>query len=454
MNAGPTIGHTVARVTAGHACLLVLALLVSACGAGEAGEPPGTRPQVSSLTPVDPPGPAPGGEPNLVAGPGGVYLSWIERIDSARHALRFARWEDGRWGEAGTVTERSDLFVNWADFPALTALADGTLAAHWLEKSGPGTYAYDVRMALSRDAGASWSEDVVPHRDGVQAEHGFVALLPLDGEVGVTWLDGRNTVDGEPMTLRFTTVAPDGQLGESVLLDRSVCDCCQTGLARTDAGPIVAYRDRTEDEVRDIAVVRQVNGQWTEPRLVHDDGWVIPGCPVNGPSIEARGQRVVVTWFTGAPLDPSAERDEIRDAGEQGRVLAAFSDDGGATFAPPVRVDDGQAMGRVDLVLLDDGSAFVTWLERVAGAAEIRVRHVDHTGTGPATAVTATAAQRASGFPRMVRQDGTLFFAWTEPGPEPRIRTATASIDAGDMTADDSGDSPDRQGRSAMGGGR
>lgn len=370
------------------------------------------------------------GEPNLATGPDGLYLSWLERTDTG-HALRFARWEGDGWGDPGTVMDRSELFVNWADFPAMTVLDDGTLAAHWLQKSGPGTYSYDVRMALSRDGGRSWSEDVIPHRDGVEAEHGFVALAPVDGAVGVTWLDGRETVDGKPMTLRFTTLDPAGELGPSVLLDASACDCCQTGLAVTDAGPIVAYRDRTEDEVRDIAVVRRVGGEWTEPRIVHDDGWVIPGCPVNGPAIDARGQRVAVAWFTGAPLSADAERDAVRQAGERGRVLAAFSDDAGATFGEPVRVDDGEAMGRVHLALLDDGSALVTWLERVEGAAEVRVRHVDTDGVGAATAITGTDAQRASGFPRMARVDDRLFFAWTEPGERPRVRTATAALRQG-----------------------
>jgi hypothetical protein len=226
------------------------------------------------------------------------------------------------------------------------------------------------------------------------------------------------------MTLRFTTVSADGELGEPALLDASVCDCCQTGMARTSDGIVVAYRDRTEDEVRDIYAVRRVDGEWTEPRLVHDDGWVIPGCPVNGPSIDARGRDVAVAWFTGAPLDAAADRQQVRQAGSDGRVLAAFSSDAGATFGEPIRVDDGGAMGRVDLVMHDDGTALVSWVERVEGVAEIRVRPVSPDGAGPVTAITSTAAERSSGFPRMVRWEDRVFFAWTEAGDEPKIRTA------------------------------
>lgn len=420
------------------ACALIALAFVSlACAGGDAAtaDTDDTTGAAAAAIPApdavaSPAGPL-SGEPNLFAGPAGIYLSWMERTEGHAHALRFARWEGDGWGEPGTVMDREDLFVNWADFPALAALDDGTLAAHWLEKSGPGPYAYDVRMALSRDGGASWSDDVIPHRDGVEAEHGFVSLLPLDDELGVVWLDGRETVDGEPMTLRFTTVSADGELGPATLLDASVCDCCQTGAARASSGLVVVYRDRTEDEVRDISVVRRIDGEWTEPRTVHDDGWVIPGCPVNGPAIDADGDDVAVAWFTGAPLDPEADRQAVRQAGSQGGVLAAFSSDGGATFGAPVRVDEGQAMGRVDVELMDDGRALVVWLERVDGAAEIRARYVDGQGAGPSTAITSTAAERASGFPRMVRSGDRVFFAWTEAGENSRVRTATARVGAG-----------------------
>jgi len=414
-----------------------LALGAAACadGAATARDEDGApgAPTQALPAPTAVPGPAGphSGEPNLVASPTGVFLSWLERSDTASYALRFARWEGEGWGEPGVVMDRDDLFVNWADFPAFTALEDGTLAAHWLQKSGSGPYAYDVRVALSRDGGETWSEDIIPHRDGVEAEHGFVSLYPLGDEVGMSWLDGRETVNGDPMTLRFTTLSPGGELGPEALLDSSVCDCCQTGLATTSAGPIVVYRDRTAGEVRDIYVVRRVNGEWTEPVAVHDDGWVIPGCPVNGPSIDASGDEVAVTWFTGAPLDSTAGREEIRAAGSQGRVLAAFSDDGGATFSAPVRVDEGAAMGRVDLVLLDSGGALVTWVERVNGAAEVRARPVNREGAGPLTSVAGTAAERASGFPRMVRSGDRIFFAWTEGGDAPTIRTATARLGDG-----------------------
>jgi hypothetical protein len=328
---------------------------------------------------------------------------------------------------------------------------DGVMAAHWLQMSASGTYTYDVRMALSRDGGGTWGYDIIPHRDGVAAEHGFVSLVPFPtGGAGgapaasvpggdrlaapvaglaALWLDGRATVDGEPMTLRFTTLDPAGTLGAERLVDGSVCDCCQTAMARTASGLVAAYRNRTADEVRDIYVTRYADGSWTEGRPVHDDGWVIAGCPVNGPAIAARGDTVVVAWFTAAdPGDVADSREEVRAAGEHGRVLAAFSNDGGVTFGPPIRVDDGDAMGRVDALALEHGSALVSWLERTAEGAEVRVRRAGPAGVGPAVTVAAAAALRTTGFPRMARTGERVVFAWTAPGEDGGVRTAISNI--------------------------
>jgi hypothetical protein len=398
------------------AALAVTALVAGpgACGDADApGNAEGSTPPLATLIPS--PAPPNSAEPNLTAGVDGVYLTWLERRGGDSHALRFSRWDGYAWSAPGQVMEREGLFVNWADFPSMVLLDDGTMAAHWLQKSGAAPYEYDVRMAISRDQGSSWSEDVTPHhRAGVHAEYGFVSLFPVQGAVGVVWLDGRETVHGNPMTLRFTTVAPDGTTGEEILLDRSVCDCCQTSVTEAARGLVVAYRGRTPGQVRDILVTRQIAGEWTEPVAVHDDGWEIPGCPVNGPSVAAHGDRVVVAWFTGA------------DPGD--RVLAAVSEDGGASFQDPVRVDDGQGMGRVSVVMIDGATALVTWLERTSAAAEIRVRLITDGKPGPSAALAATEDARASGFPRVARWRDSLLFAWTEPGETPVVRTAVAPL--------------------------
>ncbi|MCA1565559.1 MAG: hypothetical protein LC803_07960 [Acidobacteria bacterium] len=93
-------------------------------------------------------------EPELFStADGRVLLSWVEKIGEKRHALRFAVRDAAGWSEARTISEGDNWFVNWADFPSVIALADGSLAAHWLVKSGRSTYAYDVNISRSKDDG-------------------------------------------------------------------------------------------------------------------------------------------------------------------------------------------------------------------------------------------------------------------------------------------------------------
>jgi hypothetical protein len=132
---------------------------------------------------------------------------------------------------------------------------------------------------------------------------------------------------------------------------------------------------------------------------------------VNGPALASRGDRVAIAWFTAA--------------NNEGRVYAAFSSDGGASFGAPQRVDEGNPEGRVDIVLLEDGSAIVQWIERLEPGAEVRMRRV---AAGqekmPATRVATITSDRASGYPRLVVAGRELVFAWTAK----QVKTAVAPL--------------------------
>ena len=393
-----------------------LAALTTLLLAGCMGAPPPL-----AIESVDNPAGSESGRPNLsAASDGRVYLTWTEPSGDSLHALRFSVWEEDGWAEARTVAEGAGWFVNWADFPALAARGD-TLTAHYLVRSGASPYAYDVHVKRSADGGRTWSDPLVPHRDGTETEHGFVSMLPWKGgRTALVWLDGRETDGGHgdpagAMTLRFAALGPDGRLADEALLDARTCDCCQTAAARTPDGLLVAYRDRSEAEVRDIATVRLDDGAWTSPTRVHADGWQIAGCPVNGPALDAQGRRVALAWFTGADDRP--------------RVQVAFSDDAGASFGEPVVVSEGRALGRTGVVLLEDGTALVSWLEGTDAGADVRLRAVRPSGPlEPALTVAATSPARASGFPRMARAGERVFFAWTETGEPSRVRTALADL--------------------------
>ena len=351
------------------------------------------------------------GQPQLSSSRRGLLLSWIER-DGQKATLRFAERTSGGWSVPRDVASGKDWFINWADVPSVVRLASGELAAHWLQKSGPDTYAYDVRLSFSKDDGKTWSASFTPHSDGTKTEHGFASLLQMPGAgLGLAWLDGRamksggshgaHGTDAGAMSVRFGTFGRDWKQTSEVPVDLRVCECCPVTAAVTSEGPIVAYRNRTEDEMRDIVISRLEKGKWTEPTAVHADAWKILACPVNGPMLSARGRDVAVTWFTAQ--------------GDQPRTFVAFSKDAGRTFGAPIRLDDAGSLGRVDVELMPDGSAVASWIEFADQRAQLRFRRVEPSGTkSPAVTVSGLAGGRASGYPRIGVSGNQMVVAWTD----------------------------------------
>lgn len=220
------------------------------------------------------------------------------------------------------------------------------------------------------------------------------------------------------MTLRAGVVSNTGEVLQEYELDASTCDCCQTTSAITDNGPIVIYRDRSEDEIRDIYIVRLVDGNWTAPKVLHEDNWQIKGCPVNGPKVAALGNEVVVAWFTGAENNP--------------KVKLAFSADGGEHFQEPIVIAEGMVMGRVDVLWMDEDKAVVSWMESKDKLAVFNAMIVSKDGTVSNKQVIAELdGSRKSGFPQMEIVEETLYFAWTEQSSSTsKIQTAKMPVNA------------------------
>jgi len=241
--------------------------------------------------------------PNLTrSADGSVLITWVEPIPAGKGVrLRLSTLSEKGWSEPVTAAQGTGWFVNWADFPSAAVLADGTIAVHWLGRISDETYAYGVNVSISRDQGKSWSEPIIPHRDSSPTEHGFLALRSLGDRFYLAWLDGRAMVggSGKPMTLRSTTISADGTRGTDRLLDDRVCDCCPLDAVVQGEQITLVYRDRDHLDVRDISWMTLTADDITDTGLVHEDGWVQEGCPVNGPSIAFSGEDRAVAWFTG-----------------------------------------------------------------------------------------------------------------------------------------------------------
>ena len=349
---------------------------------------------------------------------GTVYLSWIEKIGK-ESKLKFSSLVNDQWTEPSVIAAGNNWFVNWADYPVLVADGNNNMIAHYLEKSAAGKFTYDVKYVTSSDNGKTWSNSKILHDDGKQAEHGFVSMLPYGEKYFVSWLDGRNAamVEGAgheghhgEMTVRGAIVTMEGVKENEWELDKRVCDCCQTTVAITSNGPIVIYRDRSEDEIRDISIVRMVNGQWTEPKTVFPDNWIIKGCPVNGPRADAIGNNLVISWFS--MID------------KKGQVNIIFSEDGGTTFKKPIRIDEGNPIGRVGVVMLDKKMAMVSWMEgTVIKAVKVTADGAKQTSIQ----IASSSESRSSGFPQMTRSGKRLIFAWTDDKGK-TIRVASLAL--------------------------
>ena len=350
---------------------------------------------------------------------GMVYLSWVEK-KGKENTLKFSALINDQWAEPVIISSGSDWFVNWADYPVVIADSSNNMIAHFLGKSAAGTYAYDVKYITSSDKGKSWNDSKLLNEDGKQAEHGFVSMIPYRDKYFISWLDGRNTSTEEggggheehhgQMSLRGAVMDKQGNKTAEWELDNRVCDCCQTSTTITDSGPIVVYRDRSDDEIRDMSIVRFVNSKWTEPKSIFPDQWKITGCPVNGPRADAIGNHLAIAWFT------------MPD--KKGQVNLIFSEDGGDTFNKPIRIDESNPIGRVDVVMLDEKAAMVSWME----GADIKALKVHTDGTKEYSIMIASSSdKRSSGFPQMTKSGNKLFFAWTDDKAR-TIRVAGLSL--------------------------
>ncbi len=378
-------------------------VIVSAAGSCIRGEPAA----LGEPRPIHLPSASDATGPRLTKGPDGTtILSWMHHEKNGA-TLRYSELTDGRWQNSIDVVSDPEMFVNWADLPSVVPLEGKHWVAHWLSKSGEPTYAYDVLVAQSSDRGLSWSDPVRPHTDGTPTEHGFVSMHAEGDSAALLWLDGRKTgteAANNPatnsMTLRAALVGPRGTLGREQLVDGMVCDCCQTDVALSAAGPIAVYRDRTVEEIRDIYVTRFRDGQWQAGAPIAEDRWVIRGCPVNGPAIDADADLVAVAWFSAANDRPV--------------VRAAISTSSGRTFKGPVEIASKRASGHVGVAVIDRQSVVVSWVETDKhGTNAINIRSLTTGGTlGPARTVGRSNLVRI--YPQMIRKNDKLVLAWTD----------------------------------------
>lgn len=383
------------------------------------------KPLTASVTYIDSPAaPDSMGSSLTTSHEGVTWLSWLESAGKNQHALKCARFDaaNQRWSEARLVARGTDWFINWADFPVMAAHGDRLLAVWFVGSHGGGHdhSSYHAEFSISKDGGKTWSKPERITQDSTSVE--FVALQPLsNGRVLAAWLDGRDR-GGVAHGRQALYARIVGEPHPDLLVDPSVCDCCQLSMVATpDGGALLAYRGRSVEEVRDMRVVQYRSGRWDTPRTLRNDDWKIAGCPVNGPQMATNAKHVGAVWFTAA--------------NGKSRVYAASAEAGTSHFGDATVVDLGRPLGRVDNVMLPDGTHVVVWLEgsekEKEGGIFLRLLAANGSFSSPAMIAPTTTA-RAGGFPRIAllpdRREPQLLLSYTRDGQPQQVVTALLTL--------------------------
>ena len=337
-----------------------------------------------------------------------LFISWTEQVLDSNF-LYVTKLEGGSWSNKKLITKGTDWFVNWADFPSISYnnLSNSIFSFH-LQKSSEETFSYDVNYHINSKE--TWKDMNKIHDDNTFSEHGFVFSIPYKDGFMVSWLDGRNTYGvGDhghakgAMTIRSAVLDFNGNIVSQNVIDEMVCECCQTSMAISGDIPIVVYRDRSEGEIRDIYYSRYIDSNWTEPHPIHNDGWEINGCPVNGPNVDSYGDNVVVSWFSASNGRP--------------KVNLKFSTDNGRTFGDKILIDevDNSPLGRVDIELISETEAIISWLSTVDGKGKLLIRKIKTNGEiGPIKVVDEISTERSTGFPQIEKFNDDVYISWTD----------------------------------------
>ena len=344
-------------------------------------------------------------QPNLVSNGDNLTLSWISSVEDTHADLFYSEYINNKWSVPASIASGSDWFVNWADFPA-HAVNENLILTSYLKKSDTGTYNYDIFLNLETLSGKI-KKNFLLNTDGIKAEHGFVSMIPSNNKgFFITWLDGRNTVTitneshHKAMTIRFAEITSIGEIINETELDATTCDCCQTSIALSNEGPIVVYRNRSEDEIRDIYITRYRNGIWEHPIPVYNDGWKINGCPVNGPKVVVNKTTTAVAWFTAADDNP--------------KVNLSFSISDKDEFDLPIQLNDLDAIGRVDVAFINSKEVLVSYMEFDDNDTYLKVKKVSVEGeVSKAFIISKIDSGRDTGVPQLEVMDNIVYLVWT-----------------------------------------
>ena len=355
--------------------------------------------------------------PNLCSFGNHFALSWIERNTDGEARLQMATWNGSEFDEIRLIAKSKGMFANWADIPSLVEAPSGDLYAHWLNRIGNETYAYGIQIERSIDHGKSWQSLGWLHNDTSATEHGFVSLIPENRHVRAFWLDGRQMKKPTGKMMLRTAILDGNEINSENMLDDDVCTCCPTGAIQLPGGSAVVYRDRLPQEIRDISLVHLKNNTWSKPSRIQKDNWVMPGCPVNGPSISTNGNIIAVSRFT-----------VIKN---KAKIILRLFKVGQAESGKEITLDENVPVGRCTTVCSED-AVYNIWIGVDKKQTVLRMAEVSLSGKiKRKITLVPIHKDRSSGMPRAIFSNNYLWVSWTGSN-QVRLGRLKANIETGD----------------------
>jgi len=351
-------------------------------------------------------------------GSAGADIELAISTDDGRHFSNPVRVNDVT-GEASVSGEQ----------PPRVVLHDSHVDVVWVAKqNGIGV----IRTARSTDGGTTFSAARTITPVGLTGARGWEsAALADDGSLHVAWLDGR-AAGAQPMTptpMPVSTAAgaqhqhhhegpaPRQDIFHAVwngvdpLLETrvaaNVCFCCKTAIVAHQSDVYVAWRHLFDGGVRDIAVAHSADNGRTfgQPIRASADNWKIDACPDDGPAMAIDGVGILhIVWPT---LIREGNRDRMA-------IFHASSVDGGVTFSPRGRIDDGRGAGASHprLAVGHDNGVAIVWDQVGDGGRRVRARVL---GTSPIRNIGDDA--KASSYPSITATPSGYVVSWTEQDP-------------------------------------
>jgi hypothetical protein len=329
-------------------------------------------------------------EPAIASAPdGNFYVAWVEHGANSQADVMLARFtSDGRLdGSVTRVNSQPGLATAWRGDPPTVAVAtDGTVYVGWAARVGPASgHATDLYLSSSKDQGRTFGVATRVNDDSKPADHGLHSLaVANDGRIYVSWLDERNIAPVEMKDMKmdpqmkghhmesnrelfFASSADGGRTftaNQRVATD--VCPCCKTSVAvGLDHRVYLSWRQVLPGDYRHIAITSSADQGRTfaAERIVSDDQWAIPGCPVSGAAIAiAVNGNLRALWYS---------------AGKNGQtgLYSSESNDHGATFQPRILVAAAETRG-TPVLFNDSNGAHAVWESGASDAPKILMARV------------------------------------------------------------------------------